>query len=251
MSSKNLVLLHCMAVLLLVRSVSSSQDNAFLFHVCSDIEGTFTTKSPYETNLNMLLGSLSYKAPPTGFGLGSAGQSPDKVNGLALCRGDVSPADCRSCITAATPELRKRCPNNKGGAIWYDFCLVKHSTINFFGKIDYDNKFYLYNVNNVTDPTSFNAQTKNLLSRLSKEAAAVKKLYAAGEDNLYGGAGSGKKKLYGLVQCTRDLTSEACTACLDGIIGELPNCCDGKEGGRVVGTSCNFRYEIYPFVSSS
>ncbi|KAK8594927.1 hypothetical protein V6N13_015838 [Hibiscus sabdariffa] len=60
----------------------------------------------------------------------------------------------------------------------------------------------------------------------------------------------GSDKLYGLTQCTRDLSASDCKKCLDGIIGELPSCCDGKQGGRVVGGSCNFRYEIYPFLNS-
>lgn len=96
----------------------------------------------------------------------------------------------------------------------------------------------------MSNPASFNTQTKAILTELTKKATAGghQKLFATGEKSL------GEKKLYGLVQCTRDLRSESCKACLDGIIGELPNCCDGKEGGRVVGGSCNVRYEIYPFV---
>ncbi|ESQ47670.1 hypothetical protein EUTSA_v10021371mg [Eutrema salsugineum] len=231
--------------LLFIQSVSSqSQNNAFLYHKCSDIEGNFTSKSPYESNLDSLFRRISYRVPSSGFAASSAGNSPDNVNGLALCRGDASSSDCGSCLATAIPELRQRCPNNKAGIIWYDNCLVKYSSTNFFGKIDYENRFYLYNVNNVSDPASFNTQTKALLTELTQKATTGdnQKLFATGEKNLE------KKKLYGLVQCTRDLRRESCKACLDGIIGELPNCCDGKEGGRVVGGSCNFRYEIYPFV---
>ncbi|CAN7106103.1 unnamed protein product [Brassica rapa subsp. narinosa] len=231
--------------LLFIHSVlSQSQDNAFLYHKCSDIEGNFTSRSPYESNLNSLFPRLSYSVPSSGFAALSTGNKPDNVNGLGLCRGDASPSDCRTCLATAIPELRKRCPNNKAGIIWYDNCLVKYSSTNFFGKIDYENRFYLYNVNNVSNPASFNTQTKAILTELTKKATAGghQKLFATGEKSL------GEKKLYGLVQCTRDLRSESCKACLDGIIGELPNCCDGKEGGRVVGGSCNVRYEIYPFV---
>ncbi|CAN8270390.1 unnamed protein product [Cochlearia groenlandica] len=248
-SSKRTVWFPILALaiqLLVIRSVlSQSQDNPFLFHICSDIEGMFTSNSAYESNLNTLLPNLSYKVPSTGFATASTGNDPDNVNGLALCRGDASSSDCGSCIATAIPELRKRCPNNKAGVIWYDNCLVKYSSTNFFGKIDYENKVYLYNVNNVSDPITFNTQTKAFLSELTNKATAKdnKKLFATGEKNL-------DKKLYGLVQCTKDLNSKSCKACLDGIIGEFPNCCDGKEGGRVLGASCNFRYEIYPFVKN-
>jgi hypothetical protein len=75
--------------------------------------------------------------------------------------------------------------------------------------------------------------------------SATPKLYAAGELEL-----EKSKKVYGLAQCTRDISASDCSKCLDGIIGELPRCCDGKEGGRVVTGSCNIRYEIYSFVTA-
>ncbi|RVW68429.1 Cysteine-rich repeat secretory protein 38 [Vitis vinifera] len=57
-------------------------------------------------------------------------------------------------------------------------------------------------------------------------------------------------KLYGLAQCTRNLSSLDCKKCLDGAVSELPSCCNGKRGRRVVGGSCNVRYELYPFVNA-
>ncbi|KAJ6917338.1 hypothetical protein NC652_019642 [Populus alba x Populus x berolinensis] len=147
--------------------------------------------------------------------MGSKGQKPVQAYGLALCRGDASTSDCKTCVVEAGGEIRKRCPYNKAAIIWYDNCLFKYSNKGFFGQIDNGNKFYMWNVN------------------------AVRGM-ELGEST----------KLYGLVQCTRDLSSAVCKKCLDGIIGELPSCCDGKEGGRVVSGSCNFRYEIYPFVNA-
>jgi hypothetical protein len=215
-----------------------------LYHFCSSSEN-FTTNDPYTSNLRKLLGNLYYQTPPQGFGVGSVGQDPYKANGLALCRGDVEAADCRTCINEASTEIHKLCPYNKGAIVWYDNCLLKYINTDFLGKIDDQNKFYMWNLRNVSDPTTFNQKTRELLSLLAKDASATPKLYAAGELEL-----EKSKKLYGLVQCTRDLSKSDCFKCLDGIIGELPRCCDGKEGGRVVGGSCNFRYEIYPFVTA-
>ncbi|KAK3222930.1 hypothetical protein Dsin_009955 [Dipteronia sinensis] len=72
-------------------------------------------------------------------------------------------------------------------------------------------------------------------------------MYAAGEFKL---EGSEKETVYGMAQCTRDLSDGDCKTCLDGLIGDFPSCCDGKQGGRVVTGSCNIRYEIYPFVKA-
>jgi hypothetical protein len=185
-----------------------------------------------------------HQVPSTGFGLGSTGQGQNQANGLALCRGDVSSTNCKTCVVDAGKELRERCPHKKGAIIWYDNCLLKYSNIDFFGEIDNRNKFYMWNVQGVKNPTSFNGKVKDLLGSLSNKAYARTKFYATG--NLKLGSSS---KLYGLAQCTRDLSSLDCKKCLDTAISELPNCCDGKRGGRVVGGSCNVRYELYPFVN--
>lgn len=98
------------------------------------------------------------------------------------------------------------------------------------------------------NPDLFKKKVKDLLmNQLLKEAISSKgerkALYAAGKVKL-----DTFTNLYGLVQCTRDLSVDKCKKCLDEVIGEYPDCCDAKQGGRVVAGSCNFRYEIYPFV---
>jgi hypothetical protein len=58
---------------------------------------------------------------------------------------------------------------------------------------------------------------------------------------------SGFQNLYCLAQCTPDLSPQDCRKCLGSVIGDLPWCCMGKQGGRVLYPSCNVRYELYPF----
>ncbi|XP_042520786.1 cysteine-rich repeat secretory protein 38-like [Macadamia integrifolia] len=214
-----------------------------LYHFCSNSKN-YTSNGTYETNLNKLMDSLYYSVPPTGFGLDSVGKDPNRVYGLGLCRGDVSSSDCKSCIADANPELRKRCPNDKEAIIWYDYCLLKYSYDNFFGKINTRNIFYLWNPYNAIDPTTFNSKVRELLNQTT-QACHSSKLYATGELVV-----DGSEKLYGLAQCTRDLSKAQCMKCLDDAISDLPYCCDGKQGGRVIGGSCNFRYELYSFVIS-
>ncbi|KAG7626143.1 Gnk2-homologous domain [Arabidopsis thaliana x Arabidopsis arenosa] len=99
------------------------------------------------------------------------------------------------------------------------------------------------------DAKSFNEKTRTLLYKLKEKASSKENipnkknyLYATGEESL------GKMKLYAMVQCTQDLSIKNCSVCLNWILGKLPKCCNGKQGGRFLSTSCNFRYELYPFV---
>ncbi|KAA3479253.1 cysteine-rich repeat secretory protein 38-like [Gossypium australe] len=198
-----------------------------LFHTCSNT-GNFSAGSPYEANLKQLTEYLS-----------NQGQNPNQAYGLALCRGDVRSADCKTCVVEAGKEIRKSCPYNKGAIIWYDYCLLKYSNMEFFGKIDNQIAIYLWNPNNV--PESYGRQAKELLSALATEASVYpKSFYASGEMEVYGAV-----KIYG----AQDLSSSDCKKCLDGIIEQLPSCCD-KKGGRVIGPSCNFRFERYRFVNT-
>ncbi|KAF8414072.1 hypothetical protein HHK36_002071 [Tetracentron sinense] len=215
-----------------------------LYHFCTSSEN-YAANGPFNTNLKHLMDFLFISVPPFGFGFWSVGIGETRVNGLALCRGDVSSTDCKSCVVEANSMIRQRCPYKKGAIIWYDHCLLKYSKEEFFGKIDNKNKFYMWNVRSVYDRVSFNQKTKKLISRLSNEANYSPLLYATGELEV-----DDSRTLYGLVQCTRDLPFFDCKKCLDTATSELPRCCDGREGGRVIGGSCNFRYELYPFVNA-
>ncbi|KAG6572309.1 Cysteine-rich repeat secretory protein 38, partial [Cucurbita argyrosperma subsp. sororia] len=245
-SSISITLLLCLFLLSPQAFADSDPvtDSAFLFHTCSSPQN-YTPNTPYASNLKQAFYQLASNAPPSGFGLSSVGDDiQSQVNALALCRGDVSPADCKNCIDTASNEIQQRCPNSKGASIWYDFCLLKYSNTKFFGKIDNGVRLYMWNVQKAENPATFNEQVKNLLSGLVEKVEATPKLYVIGEQGIEGPS----NKLYGLVQCTRDLSGAACKKCLSDAVAELPNCCDAKIGGRVIGGSCNFRYEIYPIV---
>ncbi|KAL3754520.1 hypothetical protein ACJRO7_001716 [Eucalyptus globulus] len=210
-SARSALTLLFSALLLLLLLLRAALGADRLFHFCSTSEN-FTAGSPFKSNLNKLTSFLYTKTPSSGFSLGS---------------GDTSPSDCKACVADAGTEIRQRCPRNKRAIIWYDNCMFKYLDTDLSGQIDNANKFYMRNLNNLVE-----------------EAYTVPKLYATREMGL-----EDKMKLYGLVQCTRDLSAIECKECLEGAIGKLPSYCNGKEGGRVVGGSCNFRYEIYPFVN--
>ncbi|KAJ7981327.1 Cysteine-rich repeat secretory protein [Quillaja saponaria] len=205
-------------------------------HACVSSEN-FTSNDPYDTNMKELLSYLVYETPSTGFGMGSKGEGQNRAYGSALCRADVPQVNCTDCLVQAINDIGSLCWPNKGAVAWYKYCQLKYSSSDHFGVIDHSNWHVNYGAENVSEPTSFSQKTTNLLSSLAEEASMSSKMSAIGNVELYG-----SEKLYGLVQCTRDLSSMACKECLTRSISALPNCCSGKKSVRIYGGSCDIRH---------
>ncbi|XAR65591.1 Non-specific serine/threonine protein kinase [Bertholletia excelsa] len=82
----------------------------------------------------------------------------------------------------------------------------------------------------------------DLLNRASSSKSGKK--FATGQANLSSQAVVGASTLFGLVQCTPDLTELDCKRCLQDGVARLPF---GSRGGVVIFPSCNVRYEVYQF----
>ncbi|XP_022720572.1 putative receptor-like protein kinase At4g00960 isoform X1 [Durio zibethinus] len=215
----------------------------YLSSSCPGISN-YSRFSQFETNLQRLLIRRLYgQGSIYGFFNDTEGENPDKVYGLFLCRGDVQPNMCQSCIDAASAEIVKECAADKEAIIYYDACLVRYSYRSFFSIMELSPSIYMYNIANVTDFDKFEkslAETfDNLTTKLSN---ASNHMYATTEVNV-----SSFMTLYGLVQCTPDLLVADCQSCLRSSIAAIPSFATGKQGARVLRPSCNIRYEIYPF----
>ncbi|XP_050212572.1 cysteine-rich receptor-like protein kinase 10 [Mercurialis annua] len=229
---------------------AQSDPATYLYHICSN-RTVFTPNSTYQSNRNLLLTALTSNATrPIGFYNVSTGRDPDDVYGSILCRGDMSADACKSCATFATQDIVKRCPIEKKVIVWYDQCLLRYDNQSFFSRNDESPVVYLWNTQNITgDQGHFNNLLATDLRAASADAAGAPsgaKKFAVREANI-----SAFQILYSLVQCTPDLSASACSLCLQAAISKLPNCCDGKQGGRVLSPSCNIRYEIYMFYNST
>nr|CAD1829380.1 unnamed protein product [Ananas comosus var. bracteatus] len=92
--------------------------------------GVYSANSTYRSNLNLILSSLLADAS-CGFSAGVAGQPPDQVSSLALCRGDVNASACSSCLGAGAVDVLDLCPYDKDAVVWYDYCLIRYSNLHF------------------------------------------------------------------------------------------------------------------------
>ncbi|KAK8470373.1 hypothetical protein PHAVU_004G125100 [Phaseolus vulgaris] len=223
----------------------ANSDPVYLYHNCSG--GKTTDDSTFQSNLKILFSSLIDNAPDNnGFynNTVSPQNSSDSLFGLFMCRGDVPSQLCQQCVQNATQRLSLDCSLAKQAVIWYDECTVRYSNTSFFSTVSIRPRLALYNIVNISNKESFMSLLFQTMNKTADDAAVGKK-FATREANI-----SEFQNVYCLAQCTPDLSPNDCRRCLSAVIGDLPWCCQGKQGGRVLYPSCNVRYELYPFYRS-
>lgn len=206
----------------------------------------YTKGSRVESNLNTVLNSLVQHTSQTGFNTSEHGQGSDQIYGLLQCRGDTTADRCYNCSQRARSTVQQSCGNAVGGRIWMDVCYLRYENYSFSGKLD-SFGMYTYITSNVSNSDAFDAALERLFRKLSAEAAASgSELYASGiiTDSL-------SRKIYGLVQCWRDISSNDCTTCLSDTINSMLATYPGNPGVQGLMANCIVRYEIYPFFNST
>ncbi|KAJ9176948.1 hypothetical protein P3X46_012207 [Hevea brasiliensis] len=130
-----------------------------------------------------------------------------------------------------------------GRKLPYIMRIVRYSTrTGDFSLLDIP-RFYMFNLQNATDPTLFNSQLGNSLANLSPSAAADSSRLAFGSTRYMDSL-----SIYAMLQCTKDITGNDCLNCLQSILSYIPQLrINNKIVGRIFPLSCNFRYETYSF----
>ncbi|KAL5773345.1 hypothetical protein ACOSQ2_013269 [Xanthoceras sorbifolium] len=209
----------------------------------------YTPNSTYEHDLKLLLQSLSSNTSlNAGFYNSSVGDDTNRVYSQALCRGDVNHTACQNCIENAIQDILKNC-SNEDAIIWHDLCQIHYSSQNFFSiNTGYYGKFPMSNDQRrrISDSVRLTKVLKYLMNDITVEASDSPLKFAVGQINFLK-----SDNVYGLAQCTRDISTSYCYNCLGSALSELIAHCGDLEGGIVVDSNCNVRFELYRFYNGS
>ncbi|CAJ1977296.1 unnamed protein product [Sphenostylis stenocarpa] len=219
----------------------TSQD----FHYFCDSNndrGNYTTNGLYSHNLNNALNIVTFRTSQNGFYAVSSGQATNQANAIALCRGDVKPTDCHRCLIQTRANLTRVCRNRKEAIGWYENekCMLRYSDRTITGLDEIGPAYFVWNLNDAPNAEQFNRVVKKLLDELRDTAAS------RGDGRKYAvstATGPDGQVIFGLAQCTPDLTGPQCLDCLVQSIAELPRCCNNRIGARIIRPSCYVRYE--------
>ncbi|CAF2099415.1 hypothetical protein BRARA_E02033 [Brassica rapa] len=242
-SVSRIILIYVSAIQLLLINgkLSLNVTNEYLNHTCLVSQGKYKLGSEYDKLFKNIM-KMFYKNSIRGYDL--FGDST--FTAILQCRGDSYGPKCRDCFVTALAALRRRCPWYKGKIIWYDQCLLSMDSKYSVGQIDYDNNFCMSNAKKVVeDGVAFIQVWNILIGDLTKLATTGDNytLYSVGEKRYKG------DMIYGMVQCAVDLSRKACQECVLYNRFHFQVCVNDIRGARVVGRSCTFRLEFYPFIA--
>ncbi|XP_047312074.1 cysteine-rich receptor-like protein kinase 25 [Impatiens glandulifera] len=240
-------------IIIIILSILSLVSVAQVLENCDNSYGNYTKGSRYETNLNNLLSSLHSNIDPFGFANSTSssgeGDSDDPAYALFLCRGDIDHDSCTKCVNDSVSKLTTTCPGYKQASGTYDGCMLRYSNRSLTGSVAANLFLFAWNTANATNVAQFNQELGTLMTDLRTKASKGGSLlkFAAGNKTTI----PDFQTLYGLVQCTPDLTEQQCNNCLLDRIAQIPDCCDGKRGGLVIAWSCYLRFETYLFYNDT
>ncbi|XP_073056026.1 cysteine-rich receptor-like protein kinase 15 isoform X2 [Primulina eburnea] len=210
--------------------------------------GNYSSFSTYKDNMDTLLSSLPTNVDIHGFYNASEGQSPDIVYAAVLCRGDVQPEECRTCIRNAATELVKSCPNYKQAVHWNELCMLRYSNESMFGIMKMYPSWYRWGLKDASSPVQYMADVSRLLDKLRGQAANGGSLRKVAAGN---SSSADFQIIFSLVQCTPDMSPENCSSCLIEAAADIPTYCNISIRCRVLSPSCNLRYHQLPFYNET
>lgn len=128
--------------------------------------------------------------------------------------------------------------------IWNSNCSLLYSNRSNPGSTFYNRPYgKLLSYVNASNLASYNVALRDLAARLRTEAANGDSLrkFATGDTTVDLGPNS-SSKIYGLMQCSPELSSFDCNSCLSVVFREAQGCCNGDIDVAVFYTSCHVRY---------
>ncbi|XP_078149848.1 cysteine-rich receptor-like protein kinase 6 [Carex rostrata] len=227
------------------KAIDIPHSTEYFYYVCDNSTGNYRNNSTYQSNLNLLFSALRSNSTGNGFADGTVGTVPNMVTGIVLCRGDHNASYCNTCFSW-TLDILNLCPYHKTAWMWYNSCYMYFSSQYFLSSLANSPHQTLILAYNVTvDPARFDRAVLQLMSEMKSWAVNNStKLFATGVATNFS---TEFPVIYGLVQCTPDMTKSQCQVCLQRLIDDFPKYVNGCAGARTIGIHCNIRYEVYTF----
>ncbi|KAL1192017.1 Cysteine-rich repeat secretory protein 9 [Cardamine amara subsp. amara] len=231
---------------LLSHQTMSQPEHMFTF--CNPTN-TFTQTSLYEANRIILLSALTDIASLIPFSNITLGLSPDTINGMFLCRGDINAKSCSECVQTAAIEIATNCTLNKRAVIYYNECMVRYSDVSFFSELEVTPSITIFSQLSAPNLNRFNETLTSKFNQLILSTSLSSSIPYFVQDQEVVTQPEGSYELDSMVQCTPDLDPSNCTACLKLAFFRVSTCCGLTSFSQIFTPKCLLMYKTSVLIS--
>ncbi|TVU02152.1 hypothetical protein EJB05_52377, partial [Eragrostis curvula] len=203
----------------------------------------YTRGSAFQANLDAVLSSLpSAAASSLGFAKNATGAPVAflaKPKEDAAAEGREERTASSKCVEKMARKLRSECLGLTSAIAVSGTCLLRHSNVSFFGEGESSFLGYNHGAAGVAQPELFATRLDALMNNLTRMAAyGNPRLFAVGVTEH-----TALSKIYGMAQCTGDLSPDDCYKCLNRGVYYITTNWNREKGGQSVLWSCYLRFE--------
>ncbi|XP_058094851.1 plasmodesmata-located protein 3-like isoform X2 [Magnolia sinica] len=214
---------------LLTPANSAADIFSLAFKGCS--KQTISDNSSFQDTVTALFSALISQSSSAHFFKSSSGSGQNSVLGLFQCRGDLSNADCSSCIRQIAEKSSDLCGKSIAARIQLAGCYVHYEIA-----------------------ASQQVSGTELLYKTcsgSRESFEEKRdtAFAALESGIAGGSGfyaTTYASVYVIAQCEGDLSVADCSECVKEAVQRAEVECGNSIAGQVYLNRCYMSYSYYP-----
>lgn len=233
MGSYSLLFVLVMGLVIILGS--SSDYTNLVFKGCADQKFQDPT-GVYSQALSSLFDALSSQSSAAKFYNTTTGQGQSAITGLFQCRGDLSNADCNSCVKKIPDIADKLCGKAIAVRVQLLGCYLRYEVFGFKQDSPAD---FLYKICGSTQASGAGFQDR-LDTALGEIAKGV------GNSNGNGFYTGGYQSVYVLGQCEGDLGTGDCVNCVKSAAQRAKSDCGSSISAQIYLQECYISYSYYP-----
>ncbi|KAG9445743.1 hypothetical protein H6P81_011871 [Aristolochia fimbriata] len=213
-------------------SVSPADSNSLVYKGCA--KQSFPPNSGFQETLTALFNSLVGQASAARFFKTSSGSGQAAFSGLFQCRGDLSNADCNSCVRRLPEMATSLCGQSVAGRVQLAGCYLVYQSSGF-PQISGSEMLYKMCSSSQSKGSGFEEKRDMVFNQV--------------ENGISGGSGfyaTTYSSVYAIAQCEGDLGVSDCGSCIKIAVQKAQVECGTAIAGQIYLNRCYMSYSYYP-----
>ncbi|XP_068653498.1 plasmodesmata-located protein 2-like [Aristolochia californica] len=212
-------------------STIAADSNSLVYKGCA--KQTFTPNSGFQETLTALFNSLVAQASGARFFKTSSGGGQTAITGLFQCRGDLSNADCYTCVRRLPQMANSLCGQSVAGRVQLAGCYLVYQATGF-PQISGTEMLYKMCSSTQSKGVGFEEKRNIVFNQLQTGISGGSGFYATTYSSVYA-----------IAQCEGDLGISDCGSCIKEAVQRSQVECGLSIAGQIYLNRCYMSYSYY------